>query len=160
MWRSGSTCTVTRRLHTTCCKAMAQPVSRRLPSGLHISSPPLSTFPASRPTLPQRTATICGSTPASLQAYDKTTPGGGRRQLSDVVDNLINLPWQKIASWASVALLASQLQDFLGVRCTLIRHHIGFCKMFSAFENLPPCCRFYPSKAIISHFRLFFPPCR
>lgn len=41
-----------------------------------------------------------------------------RVQLSDVVDICINLPWQKIASWAVVVLLASLLKDFLGVSST------------------------------------------
>lgn len=36
-------------------------------------------------------------------------------QVSDVLDFCINLPWQQIASWAVVALLASQLKDFMGV---------------------------------------------
>ena len=39
-----------------------------------------------------------------------------RVQMSDVVDWFINLPWQKMASWMGVILLASQLRDFLGVR--------------------------------------------
>lgn len=36
-------------------------------------------------------------------------------QVSDVLDFCINLPWQQIASWAVVALLATQLKDFMGV---------------------------------------------
>lgn len=106
---------VARTPYTACCKAIARPVSRPLPSALHISSPPLSSFPALRHTPQQRTATICESTASNLQGYEKSSPGGGRRQLSDVVDDFINLPWQKIASWASVALLATQLRDFMGI---------------------------------------------
>lgn len=116
MWRGGSVYNVARTPYTTYCKAIARPGSRPLPSALHISSPSLSSLPTPRHTPQQRTATICGSTASNLQGYDNTSPMGGRRQLSDVVDDFINLPWQKIASWASVALLATQLRDFMGVR--------------------------------------------
>jgi len=42
------------------------------------------------------------------------------RSVSDVIDTFINLPWKKIASWLAVAMLASQLKDFLGVRLMLM----------------------------------------
>lgn len=63
--------------------------------------------------------TLCRNSPA----YPVSAPGEPRSsrktdrvQLSHVVNNFINLPWQKIASWGIVALLASQLKDFMGVR--------------------------------------------
>jgi hypothetical protein len=40
----------------------------------------------------------------------------GTRTLSDVIDWTINLPWQKAFSWVVVAVAASQLRDFFGVR--------------------------------------------
>lgn len=65
--------------------------------------------------LMSRSGEFLSSTGAVGSYGDGGLKKGERVQLSDVIDHLINLPWQKIASWMVVALLASQLKDFLGV---------------------------------------------
>lgn len=49
-----------------------------------------------------------------------------RVQLSDVIDWFINLPWPKMASWMLVIAVASQLKEFLGVRCILVMIIVSF----------------------------------
>jgi len=84
-----------------------------LPSALNITSPSLLSRPGHLQSTQRRRLPLCKSSEYSIQGYSNPSPG--RRQLSDVINDFINLPWQKIASWFTVALLASQLKDFLGV---------------------------------------------
>ena len=88
---------------------------RRMPSAFQISSPPaLSPRPVLRNMQHQRLSTVCNTSAYNAGSFNPQRDG--RRQLTDVIDDFLNLPWQKIASWAAVALVATQLKDFLGVR--------------------------------------------
>ena len=117
MWKLGSANNAIRQPSLVAARVSVRPCSRPLlPSALHITSPALPSRPGQPHRPQQRRLPICESSGYSVQGYGNP---GGRRQLSDVIDDFINLPWQKIASWITVALLASQLQDFLGV-CTEI----------------------------------------
>ena len=113
----------------SCRRAVRLSTIRSMPSAFHNSSPPPASIPLPRSKPEYRRSTICQSQTYVLQGASNPNKPSGRRQLSDVIDDFINLPWQKIASWASVALLASQLKDFLGVRSWDDHHHQ--CPTFS-----------------------------
>ena len=121
MWKLGSKNNVLRHQSVAATRVSLRPSSRPLlPSASHITSPSLPSRPGQPQRPQQRRLPICESSSYSVQSYNNPSPGSGRRQLSDVIDDFINLPWQKIASWVTVALLASQLRDFLGVRFHLL----------------------------------------
>jgi hypothetical protein len=120
MWKLGSSHNTLRQPSVATARVSVRPCSRPLlPSALHITSPSLPSRPRQPQRRHQRRSITCESSGYAPQGYNN--PTGGRRQLSDVIDDFINLPWQKIASWVTVALLASQLRDFLGVCCSDIQ---------------------------------------
>lgn len=140
MWKLGSANNALRQPSVATTRVSVRPCSRPLlPSALHITSPSLSSRPGQPQRTNQRRLPICESSGYSVQGYSNSSPG--RRQLSDVIDDFINLPWQKIASWVTVALLASQLRDFLGV-----------CFLICCFDSLKSTFSF--------PFRLTFPRLR
>lgn len=113
---------VSRQMHVASPRSVITPragMSSTLPCPF--SPPPLPRPPQLRMQRPQKLPILCTSTSYSIQDFNSSSPSssGERRQLSHVIDDFINLPWQKIASWASVALLATQLRDFLGVRIVI-----------------------------------------
>lgn len=121
MWKLGSKNNVLGYQSVAATRVSLRPSSRPLlPSASHITSPSLPSRPGQPQRSQQRRLPICESSSYSVQSYNNPSSGGGRRQLSDVIDDFINLPWQKIASWVTVVLLASQLRDFLGVCCFLL----------------------------------------
>jgi hypothetical protein len=59
--------------------------------------------------------------PSPSLNQQQQAPSAEPIKLADVITWTINLPWQKIASWAAVVLVVSRLNDFFGVRsCFLL----------------------------------------
>jgi hypothetical protein len=135
MCKLGSTNNTLRQPFVATTRVSTRPCSRPLlpPSALNITSPSLPSRLGHPQRIQERRLPICESSGYSVQGYSNPSPG--RRQLSDVIDDFINLPWQKIASWVTVALLATQLQDFLGVclHICFFEFYLFFCICFSIY---------------------------
>ena len=84
---------------------------------------PCAANPVSHSSLHRRCRT---AVPATLQDGLVAEPrsGGGAQELLTWISNL---PWPRVAIWATVALTASQFQDFFGV-CNLLSADCGLAQ--------------------------------